>query len=215
MGSKRIKLFQGGFFHIFNKSIANYHIYREDSANCRFLENLEYYNNPDNIISYSLLIRYKKVFKPKGLLSFDKNNICKVIAYSLLPDHYHLVIKVLKEQISSYISKVENSFTRYFNEANNRKGPLWQSRFKAVLIKSNEQLLHVVRYVHLNPTTSFLVKKPKDWQFSSYREYLGNKKFLKEINEISIRSISNFKKFTESNIDYQRKLKLIKKLLLE
>jgi len=132
-----------------------------------------------------------------------------------MPDHYHLVIKVLKEQISKYISKVENSITRYFNKINNRKGPLWQSRFKSALIKSNEQLLHVVRYVHINSTTSFFVKKPEDWEFSSYREYLTNKKILKEVREISIRSVSDFKKFTENNIDYQKRLKSIKKILLE
>lgn len=120
-----------------------------------------------------------------------------------MPDHYHLLIKSLShEKISKYISDVENSYTRYFNIRNNRKGPLWQSRFKAVVIKNNLQLLHVSRYIHLNPTTNSLVNHPEDWRFSSYKE-------------ISISNRFTYKRFVENNINYQRRLKQIKKLVLE
>jgi len=134
-----------------------------------------------------------------------------------MPDHYHLLIKILRYNcLSKYISDIENSFTRYFNLKFSRKGPLWQSTFKAVRIKTNYQLLHTSRYIHLNPTTSNLVIKPEDWQFSSYHKFIKNEKVLQNVvTEISIDKPLLYKKFVEDQIDYQRKLRLIKKMILE
>jgi len=118
--------------------------------------------------------------------------------------------------LSKYISDVENSFSRYFNIKFKRKGPIWQSRFRSVEVKTDEQLLHVSRYIHLNPTTDYLVDKPEDWKFSSYKEYINNDTVLKEqMKEITINNPSLYKKFCEDQIDYQRNLKRIKKLMLE
>jgi len=70
--------------------------------------------------------------------------------------------------------------------------------------------------MHINPTTSKLVAKPEDWQYSSYPIYLRNPDLLTNIlTDISIRSVDEFKKFTESNIKYQQKLKEMKKLFIE
>jgi len=143
--------------------------------------------------------------------------IVRFIAYCIMPDHYHLLIKSLEENsFLRYINTVETSYTRYFNIKTKRKGPLWQSSFWSVHISSNEQLLHTVRYMHINPTTSKLVAKPEDWQYSSYPIYLRNPDLLTNIlTDISIRSVDEFKKFTESNIKYQQKLKEMKKLFIE
>ena len=70
-----------------------------------------------------------------------------------------------------------NSYSRYFNTKQKRKGPLWEGRFENVLIKTDEQLLHLTRYIHLNPVTAYLVDQAKDWQASSYNEYLENSDF--------------------------------------
>lgn len=134
-----------------------------------------------------------------------------------MPDHYHLLVKILKDSVlSKYINDVENSFSRYFNIKLNRKGPLWESSFKAVKIKTNEQLLHVSRYIHLNPTSSNLVTKPEDWEFSSYNDFIKDQKILKEIlTEISIKSPKKYKSFVEKNIIYQKKLKFVRKLMID
>ena len=134
-----------------------------------------------------------------------------------MPDHYHLLLKVLKENmLSKYISDVENSFSRFFNIKLKRKGPIWESRFKAVRVKTNEQLLHVSRYIHLNPTSSNLVEKPEDWIFSSYKSFITKSEIInKTMNEISISDRDLYKKFIEGNIDYQRKLKKIRNLFID
>lgn len=134
-----------------------------------------------------------------------------------MPDHYHLLVKIMANNVfSKYIGTVENSYTRYFNILNRRKGPLWQSRFRSIQIYSEEQLLHVSRYIHLNPVTDFLVDKPEQWEYSSYSKFIQNHSLLQSVlTEITIHKAKYYKKFVESRIDYQRKLKKIRKMLLE
>lgn len=214
--SMKNQIKEGLIFHVFNKSISNYRIFKNDINAERFIKLLDYYNNLEKKLSYSVYIR--KVNDCFPTLLIPKNNsLLKFIAYCIMPDHYHLLIKALVDnKISKYISDVENSYTRYFNIKFNRKGPLWQSRFKSVKIRNNEQLIHVSRYIHLNPTTSNFVLNPEDWPYSSYKEYVCNKEVLRKIvKEISISDPKIYKKFVDDQKDYQRKLKEIKKLIIE
>jgi len=216
--NKKNPYIKGQIFHICNKSIANFGIYKDPKNISRFLKAIDYLNNTKKNLSLTKYLRSIKNKKNQFNLLIPKpNQIVKIIAYCLMPDHYHLLIKLLKDNsLSKYISDLENSFSRYFNIKFKRKGPIWQSRFRSVEITTDEQLLHVSRYIHLNPTTAELVKKPEDWRFSSYREYINNKKILKEImTEITINNPSRYEKFCEDQIDYQRKLKKIKKLILD
>lgn len=207
----------GEIYHLCNKSIANFGIFRELVIGQKFIEILDYYNNRLVLTSFSQFLKKNKHYDYQNLLYPKEFPYVKFLGYNIMPDHYHLLIKILHDRsLSQYIANVENSFTRYFNIRFKRKGPLWQSCFKAVRIKTNEQLLHVSRYIHLNPTSAGLVNKPEDWPLSSYRDFINNEKILKEIiTEISIRTPSMYKKFVEDQKNYQRKLKLIKKLILE
>ena len=203
------------FYHVFNKSIANFRIFSKIENCLRFLNTLDYYN--DQKIKPSLSVYLRKNFLNTNLLIPKDNSLIKIISYCIMPDHYHLLIKLINaDKFSRYINNIENSYSRFFNIKNNRKGPLWQSRFKSVMIVSNEQLLHVSRYIHLNPTTNYLVDNPEDWNLSSYKEIIRDKKYLKEyIKDISIDSCLEYKKFVENNKDYQRKLRVIKKLMID
>jgi len=136
-----------------------------------------------------------------------------------MPTHFHLILKQLKKGgISTFIGNVLNSYSRYFNTKHKRGGPLWEGKFKNVSVETDEQLLHLTRYIHLNPTSAGLVKKPEEWPYSSYLEYLGK---IKKINRIcsyeDLIDISplSYKNFVESRILYQRELAKIKHLILE
>ncbi|MEK6952503.1 MAG: transposase [Nanoarchaeota archaeon] len=205
-------------FHICNKSIANYGIFKDKINSLRFLKALFFYNLNKKQKSLSENFKLKNFNKTKfNLLDLSSNNKVKFLAYCIMPDHYHLLVKLLTDNsLSKYISDVENSFSRYFNIKFNRKGPLWQSRFRSVEINTDEQLLHVSRYIHLNPATDYLVSKPEKWKFSSYKDYIYNNYYIRKVlNEIKINDGLKYKKFCENQIDYQRKLKRIKKLFLE
>ena len=136
-----------------------------------------------------------------------------------MPTHFHLIVKQLIDKgISNFMNNLQNSYSRYFNTKHKRKGPLWEGRFKSVLVKTDEQLIHLSRYLHLNPVTAHIVKKPEQWTMSSYREYLLtedlNNKICKFEDILDIKR-DTYRKFVEDRISYQRELAEIKNLLLE
>lgn len=206
----------GGIYHICNKSIANYRIFHNEENVYRFIQTVDYYNDYLNTESFSNYFNKKRQYSYKNLLFLRENPYVKFLSYVVMPDHYHLLVKILHKSAFWYVGTFENSYTRYFNLKLQRKGPLWQSIFRSVRVRSDEQLLHVSRYIHLNPTTSQLVENPEDWKFSSYKDFIYDKRILQEIiTEISIHDSQHYRKFVEDQKDYQKKLKLIKKVLLE
>lgn len=212
----KMKTYSDDILHVFNKSIAGYGIFKDFANSQRFIDVLDYYNNKEPHNSFSNFLIAHPDFSCYNLLYNKESSALKFISYCIMPDHYHLLVKGLGDNIlSKYISDVENSFSKYFNFRFERKGPLWQSSFKFVRVRTNEQLLHVSRYIHLNPTTSYLVQNPEDWHFSSYKSFISDKFYLDYASEISIRSPSYYQKFVEDQKDYQRTLRMIKKLIFD
>ena len=214
MNKKRI-FCSGEIYHICNKSIANFRIFNGPILAGRFINLLEYYNTTLTLDRFSVFLRKNKNYKYKNLLSPKEFPLVKFISYCIMPDHYHILVKILSDNlISKFINDIQNSYSRYLNTRFKRKGPLWQSRFRSIKIISNEQLLHVSRYIHLNPTTSRLVKIPEEWDFSSYKDFISDEQTLEEITEISIQSRVQYRKFVEDRKDYQKKLREIRKFLM-
>ena len=97
----------------------------------------------------------------------------ETVAYCLMPDHYHLLLRLVADDLSTPMQGLSLSYTKAVNKRHGRVGALFQGRFKAVRVDRDEYLLHLSRYIHLNPVTAGLVRQPEDWEFSSYRDYLG------------------------------------------
>lgn len=205
---------RGSIWHICNKSIANFGIFDTFSLGDRFLQTMGYYNNSKKKERFARASK-SPAFHVPDLLTQNQDQIAKFLCYCVMPDHYHLLLAIQKDGcLSKYLNTVQDSFTRFFNLKFHRKGPLWQSRFRCVQIESDEQLLHVMRYIHLNPVTKALVDKPEEWKLSSYPQYLESDT-LQKMKEVSIQNVDKLKAFTENQIDYQRKLLGIKRALLE
>jgi putative transposase len=147
----------------------------------------------------------------------DSEKIVKILAYCLMPTHIHLALQQMTDGgISNFIYRLLKGYSQYFNLKHARKGPLWEGRFVNILVKTDGQLLHLTRYIHLNPVTALLVDKPEEWKFSSYREYVsllkeGERKICDFSHQLTINA-EGYKKFVLDRIDYQRKLALIKHL---
>jgi putative transposase len=144
----------------------------------------------------------------------ENNYYVDIIAYCLMPTHFHFILKENKEKgISKFVGNLSNSYSRYFNNKYNRKGPLWSGRFKRIEIESDQQIMHLTRYIHLNPTSAGLVKNPEQWKCSSYREFIEPEKIenpLCRYNQVLEIKPNQYKKFVTSRIDYQRELEIIK-----
>lgn len=211
-------LLTGFLYHICTKSIEGYKIFRTNEDYKRMLRIMRYYSYEKPPLKFSAYQRMEKRRRDEIFQKFtNKECLIEIIAYCIMPTHIHLILSQMKENgISLYMKNLLNSYTRYFNIKYKRKGPLWQGRFKSVLIETDEQLLHLTRYIHLNPTSDNLVKNPEEWLYSSYNEYLGNdKESLCNFSKYLDIDINSYKIFVETRKDYQRKLSEIKHLLLE
>ncbi|TSC93688.1 MAG: hypothetical protein CEN91_151 [Candidatus Berkelbacteria bacterium Licking1014_85] len=99
-----------------------------------------------------------------------------VLCYVIMPDHYHLLLRGIKENgISEFIRKCNISIAKYVNISKERKGPIFESRFKSKLIDSNEYLLHLSLYIHLNPL-DFI--SGKTWRNHELKNWPSRKKQL-------------------------------------
>src|SRR3990167_9648627 len=149
----------GETYHLFTRSIADFVIFNNDNDFDRMQQLIKYYSI-DNKIKFSDFIAYRNVQKngfnnTLNAISKNKEKLVQVIAYCLMPTHIHLILRQLTDKgISKYMSDFLNSYTKYFNTLHKRKGPLWESRFKNVLVETDNQLLHLTRYIHLNPVTA-------------------------------------------------------------
>ena len=199
-------------YHVYSKSIAEYIIFNNDFEYSRMREVIEYYRTERLFASFS---RFKE--RNIQVKQLDAKRLVQIICYCIMPTHIHLVLKQMKDKgISVFMNNVFNSYSRYFNIKHNRKGPLWESSFKKVLVESDSQLLHLTRYIHLNPATAYIVNNPEDWKWSSYREYVfGNREGICEYDNLLDIKPEEYKKFAEDRIYYQRELAKIKNMILE
>ncbi|MBU1423774.1 MAG: transposase [Bacteroidetes bacterium] len=97
-----------------------------------------------------------------------------IIAFCLMPNHYHLLIRQDDEKtISEFIRTLFNAYVQAFNKWHKRTGTLFESRFKHIQVETDDYVLQLCRYIHLNPVEAGLVSVPEKWEFSNYREWIG------------------------------------------
>jgi putative transposase len=95
-----------------------------------------------------------------------------IIAYCLMPNHYHLLVYLQTDDFSKLMQAFTLSYTKAINKRYQRVGSLFQGRFQAIHVDQEDYLLHLTRYIHLNPVCANIVEKAEDWEFSSYQEYI-------------------------------------------
>jgi hypothetical protein len=90
-----------------------------------------------------------------------------------MPNHYHIVLRLNQISLSDAMQKLALSYTVSYNNFYNRSGHLFQGRFQAKHVTDTRYLVHLSRYIHLNPKTANLVKKAENWKYSSILDYYG------------------------------------------
>src|SRR5438874_307107 len=109
---KRIKFVAGEIYHICNKSIANYAILRDPINARRLMQAFNFYNHIQPPVKFSVALK-KRSYKFSNLLIPKDEARVKFLAYIVMPDHYHILVRALYDNvISKFINDAENSFTR-------------------------------------------------------------------------------------------------------
>ncbi len=209
-------------YHIYNRGVEKRPIFHAQNDYLRFRDLVNYYRFTDCSLRFSFFKRLALDVKSNMLSELENKSEkhVEIFTFCLMPNHFHFLLKQLTQGgISKFVSKVTNGYSHYFNMKYKRVGHLFQGNFGAVRIEDEEQFLHVHRYIHLNPVTSYIIDfaNLSTYKFSSYPQYLDSISGFCDTNIILsyFKNIKQYKKFIEDQVDYARKLDRIKHVLLE
>lgn len=165
MVSKPRNLSSDFCYHIYNRCVPELsEIFLSDYDHRRFLNTLLFYlyRNPLSFSQHQDLSKSPGFLDLRGLGNPRERRV-KLLAYVIMPNHYHLLIRpVDPAEVSRFVSDVANSYVRYFNTRGGRTGPLFQGKFKSKEITDESSLLQVSRYIHLK--SALIFKSEPRWK---------------------------------------------------
>lgn len=203
-------------YHLYNRGVAEQEIFSDDTDYQHLLITFSYYLEalPKTRLSSADRETLQQIIN-----TAPKRPLVEIIGYCLMPNHFHLVVKQIKDNgVSTFIRRSLDSYTRYYNIKHKRIGTIFQGKFKAVRVESDEQLIHLSRYIHLNPFVAQLVNKPENYKWSSYKWYLQDmtNRLCHPLAVIElVDSSKNYQAFVEDYAEYAQSLARLKNLLLE
>lgn len=209
-------------YHVFNRGLDRRSIFTDKNEFERIQKLIKFYRHKDIPIRFSQVNHQPIEIKERMLKNLYKSErIIDILAYCIMPNHFHFLLKQTDDKgISTFIANIANAYTKYFNTKHKRTGNLFEGVFKAVHIETEEQLIHVSRYIHLNPVASSIIpdRELENYRWSSYPEYLSLSKeeiSQKELILSMFKSVRDYREFVNDQIDYAKQLDAIKHLILE
>jgi len=159
----------GDIIHILNRGVEKRKIFIDNDDYFRFVYNLYDFNDKDIVLPY---------FKRRKLKKFIKNNnklIVDVLAWCLMPNHYHILVREkIDGGASLFAKKLSSGYTQYFNQKNEREGVLFQGRSKIIKIKKDSHFSYIPYYIFSNPIKLL----QKDWKENGIKDINKINKFL-------------------------------------
>ena len=170
----------------------------------------------------------KEIFTDKHdrekFLDYLKQQVMKygieIHSYCLMNNHYHLVIETPEGNLSKAMQFLQTSYSVFYNNRHERKGHLFQGRYKAKLVQADVYLQQLSRYLHLNPERAKMIKNCEEYKWSSCQYYVGKKKapgwlkvdfILDMFSEVKEKAYENYKEFIKSEQTiYEKVLKEIR-----
>lgn len=178
---------ENGHYHIYNRGVEKRDIFLDEQ-------------------DYAVFLSYLKKYLNSGSDPDPIANEVNLLAFCLMPNHFHLLAKQHTiNGITKLMRAVCTKYVMFFNKKYERVGGLFQGKYKAALILEDDYLLHVSRYIHLNPWPG---SDPSLYPYSSYAYYLGRKnaawikphqilEYFKMQEQPLIESYSSYEKFIE------------------
>lgn len=147
------------YYHIYSRGVAKQLIFYDSTDKAQFIKIVQRHLDPED-----------RTVKVDGTPYRKFTGELEVLCYCLMGNHFHLLVYQFAkpEAITDFMRSVLTAYTMYFNHRHNRVGPLYQSVYKSSRITDDSYLLHITRYIHLNP------RSYKTYHYSSISQYLGS-----------------------------------------
>jgi REP element-mobilizing transposase RayT len=180
---------KNGFYHIYNRGCNREQIF--------FCEN-----------DYELLTnKIEKTIVKSGI---------NIIAYCLMPNHYHFLVQQLTDEpVSSWTKFLFNSYVQIINHRENRKGTLFEGKVQPKVITYNKYLIQIIQYIHYNPVAAKLVESPEDWKYSNYLEFIGKRKSRLFDEKFFFDHFQSFEEYEKLMKDYKMNKEMIEDYIIE
>lgn len=169
--------YEGAVYHVTSRGNAGLKMFLDDADRARFLEIL-------------------------GIVVDRFGWICH--AYCLMDNHFHLLVETPAPNLSRGMKHLNGVYTQWFNRRRHRSGHVVQGRFKSILVEKESYLLELARYIVLNPVRAKMVRRARDWPWSSYRatasqvdppEFLSIDWLLSQFDDDPIRAVRAYRQF--------------------
>ncbi|MDP4030928.1 MAG: transposase [Patescibacteria group bacterium] len=186
------------YYHIYNRGVDKRIIFSDKNDYKKFLGYLKFYLSPTDLQGQTLKASPSRVLK-------NYTDYIQLLAYCLIPNHFHLLVYQTDAlAIAAFMQSLCTKYSIYFNKKSSRSGPLFQGRYRAVEVTSEEQLIYLTKYIHRNPIDILPSRTDLEgYKYSSYGNYL--KKFsqawIKTDNILEYFKKSSYKEFVEETED--------------
>lgn len=209
------------YYHLFNRTVGKEIIYADKRNLDRMIDLVDFYRLPQSL-RYSQFKNLPQQSKQTYLNDLSKEApLVEIYSFAFMPNHFHFMLKQNREKgVVIFISNLQNSFAKFFNLKTDRHGSLFTKPFKGKWIETDEEFIHLSRYIHLNPVTSFQINSEDlpIYPWTSLPYYLGkleNRFISTSMLVDQFKTPAKYYEFIKDQADYQRKLGIIKHLLLE
>lgn len=150
MARRKTDFIEGNYYHIYNRGCNRENIFRSNENYLFLTSKLKDYSIELNV---------------------------SVIAYCLMPNHYHFLVKQNGNSEAGLLPQnIFNSYTKAFNKLFGRSGTLFEGPYKSIHVDKTEYVVHLCRYIHRNPFDANIVTNIEDWKFSNYLECIEKRK---------------------------------------
>ncbi|TSC87288.1 MAG: hypothetical protein G01um101416_502 [Microgenomates group bacterium Gr01-1014_16] len=210
--NSRKQFVENSYYHIYNRGVEKRQIFMDEMDYSVFISYIKNYLLPkDEEALQQTFSNEKSTPKQKAdaLKLLKLNNFSGTItfiAYCLMGNHFHFLVKqTIADGIDRFMNSLMTRYTMYFNRRHKRVGHLFQGNYKAVLVETEVQLLHLTRYIHQNPASKGHAFQ--DYRYSSYQQYVSpNRVEWTKPNEVlsyfSKQGFNSYASFVGDNYTY-------------
>jgi len=162
--------YDGAFYHVMNRGLNRSNIFLD----------------PD---------QDRNLFKRTLAEAVDRWKI-RIHAYSLMDNHYHLLVETPLANLSRAMRHVDGVYTQRFNRRHCRDGPLLRGRFKSILVEKESYFLELVRYIHLNGVKAKVFPSPQEDIHCSHWDYLHPRQAAPWLEQSLVLSYYHYQHYT-------------------